>query len=47
MCLKDAIALVKNDRDGLGSRVSPKGKITFQLRYYYNGSDEAKPTEGQ
>jgi integrase len=35
-------ALVKTDRDGLGARVSPKGKITFQLRYYYNGSDEAK-----
>jgi len=37
-----AKTLVKTDRDGLGARVSPKGKITFQLRYYYNGSDQAK-----
>lgn len=28
---------VKTDRDGLSVRVSPKGKITFQLRYRYNG----------
>jgi hypothetical protein len=34
--------MVKTDRDGLGSRVSPKGKITFQVRYYYQGSEEAK-----
>lgn len=26
-------AVVKGDRDGLGARVSPKGKITFQVRY--------------
>lgn len=29
--------LVKADRDGLNARVSPKGKITYSLRYYYNG----------
>jgi hypothetical protein len=34
--------MVKTDRDGLGARVSPKGKITFQLRYYYHGCGEAK-----
>lgn len=34
--------LVRADRDGLGARVSPKGKITFQLRYYYNGSEAGK-----
>ena len=34
--------IVKTDRDGLGARVSPKGKITFQLRYYYHGSEQAK-----
>ncbi|WP_433925084.1 tyrosine-type recombinase/integrase [Vreelandella sp. 21] len=28
---------VKNDRDGLGARVSPKGKITFQVRYRFEG----------
>jgi integrase len=39
---KRAKPLVRSDRDGLGARVSPKGKITFQLRYYYNGSEEAK-----
>jgi integrase len=30
--------LVKADRDGLCARVSPKGKVTYTLRYYYNGS---------
>ena len=30
-------ALVKSDRDGVCVRVSPKGKITYSLRYYYNG----------
>lgn len=30
----------RGDREGLGVRVSPKGKITFQLRYRYLG----KPT---
>ena len=30
--------LVKSDRDGLCARVSPKGKVTYSLRYYYNGS---------
>lgn len=30
-------ALVKSDRDGLGVRVSPKGKLTFQLRYRHGG----------
>ena len=39
---KRAKPLVRSDRDGLGARVSPKGKITFQLRYYYNGGEEAK-----
>lgn len=29
---------IKADRDGLNARVSPKGKITFMLRYYYNSS---------
>jgi len=28
--------LIKADRDGLNARVSPKGKITFMMRYYYN-----------
>lgn len=27
----------KADRDGFGVRVTPKGKITFQLRYRYDG----------
>ena len=26
---------VKSDREGLGARVSPKGKITYVMRYYY------------
>lgn len=30
--------LVKTDRDGLSVRVSPKGKITYALRYYYNNT---------
>jgi hypothetical protein len=25
------------DRDGLSARISPKGKITFQYRYRFNG----------
>jgi len=29
---------IKADRDGLNARVSPKGKITFMFRYYYNSS---------
>lgn len=29
--------LVKSDRDGLSVRVSPKGKLTFQLRYRHGG----------
>ena len=32
--------LIKSDRDGLAARVSPKGKITWQLRYRHNGSDK-------
>ncbi len=28
----------RGDRDGLGVRISPKGKITFQLRYRYYGA---------
>ena len=28
---------VKRDRDGLSVRVSPKGKITFQMRFRYEG----------
>lgn len=28
--------LVKSDRDGLVVRVSPKGKVTFAMRYYFN-----------
>jgi hypothetical protein len=32
----------KADRDGLGARVSLKGKIVFQIRYRYNGSANAK-----
>ena len=28
---------VESDRDGLSVRVSPKGKITFQMRYRYQG----------
>src|SRR5690349_11337010 len=27
----------KVDRDGFGVRVTPKGKITFQLRFRYDG----------
>ncbi|MBV1889142.1 MAG: site-specific integrase [Proteobacteria bacterium] len=30
--------LIKTDRDGLNARVSPKGKITFMMRYYYNNA---------
>lgn len=30
--------LVKSDRDGLVVRVSPKGKLTFAMRYYFNDS---------
>lgn len=29
--------LVKSDRDGLGARVSPLGKITWQYRYRFDG----------
>lgn len=29
-------AITKTDWDGLVVRVSPKGKITYSLRYYYN-----------
>jgi Arm DNA-binding domain len=32
----------KADRDGLGARVTLKGKIVFQMRYRYNGSVNAK-----
>ena len=28
--------IVKTDREGLGVRVSPKGKITYVMRYYYD-----------
>ena len=28
--------IIKSDRDGLNARISPKGKITFMMRYYYN-----------
>ncbi len=31
---------VKTDRDGLSARISCKGKITFQLRYRWNGKGE-------
>lgn len=31
---------VKTDRDGLAVRVSPKGKLTFQLRYRYGGEQQ-------
>ncbi|MGS2723802.1 tyrosine-type recombinase/integrase [Porticoccus sp. GXU_MW_L64] len=30
--------LIKSDRDGLNARVSPKGKITFMMRYYYDNA---------
>lgn len=30
------------DRDGLGVRVTPVGKVIFQMRYRYNGSANAK-----
>lgn len=30
--------LIKADRDGLNARISPKGKITYLMRYYYNTS---------
>lgn len=29
-------AFIRTDRDGLGARISPKGKITFQVRYRLN-----------
>lgn len=29
---------VKADRDGLSARVSPKGKVTYSMRYYYNNN---------
>lgn len=32
----------RSDRDGLGVRVTPKGKVVFQMRYRYNGSANAK-----
>lgn len=28
----------RGDRDGLGVRITPKGRITFQVRFYYGGS---------
>lgn len=28
---------IKSDRDGLNIRLSPKGKMTYMFRYYYNG----------
>ena len=28
--------LIQTDRDGLNARLSPKGKITFMMRYYYD-----------
>ncbi len=28
----------RGDRGGLGVRITPKGKITFQLRYRYQGA---------
>lgn len=30
-------AVEKADRDGMGARVTPTGKVTFQLRYRYQG----------
>ncbi len=30
----------KSDINGLGVRVSPKGKITYQVRYRFNGKAE-------
>ena len=30
-------AMVKTDLHGLSARLSPKGKITWQMRYRYNG----------
>jgi len=35
-----AKAIEKTDRDGLSARLSPKGKVTFQMRYLYDS--EAK-----
>lgn len=32
-----AVLAERSDREGLGVRISPKGKITFQLRYRYDG----------
>ena len=26
----------RGDRDGLGVRITPKGRITFQVRFYYD-----------
>lgn len=28
----------RSDRDGLGVRITPNGKITYQLRYRYDGA---------
>lgn len=30
--------LIKTDREGLNARLSPKGKITFMVRYYHNNT---------
>lgn len=30
----------KTDRDGMGARVSPKGKITFQMRFMFSGKQQ-------
>ncbi|MGZ4960374.1 MAG: tyrosine-type recombinase/integrase [Methylomonas sp.] len=33
-------ATEKGDRDGMGARVSPKGKITFQVRFMFAGKQQ-------
>jgi hypothetical protein len=38
---KERAALAeRGDREGLGVGITPKGKITFQLRYRYDGKPE-------
>lgn len=37
---KNSKTIVLSDGDGLGARVSPKGRIQWQLRYYYDGTEK-------
>lgn len=37
--VRDATQVI-NDRDGLSVRISPKGKIVFQMRYRFNNASK-------